>query len=199
MLLLVLLSIFSGFGGPPPKTTAASLKAVRVTYLADETQALKLDCPAKATTCFTVPFVQAIMMQESGGNTAAHSSAGALGLMQVTRGKVSASQDPIAPLTNIEAGVTYLNACARWFGGDLELTAACYNAGPGTGTTHVRDLGVRGPEKLAGATQWPAVAAYIKGHSPLHGYLQTVRYVSGVMGFFAEFQKPDPLASPGRP
>ena len=184
VLLMVVFSIFGG-GGPPPKSSTAELRAVRLTYLSLEQQAVKKDCPPTDNACaaVTVPFVQAIMMQESGGNPRAVSRAHppALGLMQVEPYHFPRGANPFDPATNIQMGVRILDADAGTFGGDLELTAAAYNAGTG---------GVQHLERLAGATNWPAIAAYIQAHASLKGYLQTVHYVPAVMSNFAAFQQP---------
>lgn len=185
VLLMIVFGIFSGLGGPAPNSSAVELRAVRGTYLSLEQQAVKKECPPATQACaaITVPFVQAIMMQESGGNPRAVSQAHppALGLMQVEPYHFPRSANPFDPATNIQMGVRILDADARAFGGDLELTAAAYNAGVG---------GVRRLERLVAATNWPAIAAYIQAHPALKGYLQTVHYVPAVMSNFAAFQQP---------
>jgi soluble lytic murein transglycosylase-like protein len=96
-------------------------------------------------------FIAIIMTMESGGNSRAKSSAGAVGLMQIT----SATAKDIAgkhlkqplnhyelnnPNNNIEFGAAYLAYLRDTFGGwqqgpswdyTVELVAAGYNGGPG--------------------------------------------------------------------
>ena len=182
VLLMVVFSLFGG-SGPAPTSSAAEIRAVRVTYLPLEQHAVKKDCPPAAHVCavVTVPFVQAIMMQDSGGYPRAVSPAHppALGLMQVEPSHFPRGANPFNPATNIQMGVRILDAAAGAFGGDLELTA--YNAGTG---------GVQQLERWAGATNWPAIVAYIQAHPSLKGYWQTVHYVPAVMRPFAAFQQP---------
>ncbi len=186
MFLVLLMAVFSMFGrgGSAPRLSTTELRAVRLTYLPLEQEAVRIDCPPADTACaaVTVPFVQAVMMQESGGNPRAVSSAHppALGLMQVEPYHFPPGANPFNPATNILMGVQILDADAGAFGGDLELTAAAYNAGVG---------GVQHLERLAGATNWPAISAYIQAHPTLKGYVQTVHYVPAVMSNFAAFQQ----------
>lgn len=182
--ILILFSVLSApTTGSVPATTAQSLQAVRQVYLADEQHAVTAACPQTTSTCgaITVPFVQAIMMAESAGNPLAHSSAGALGLMQVEPYHFPQGVNPLQPLVNIKTGVSILVAYTAPFQGNLMLTAAAYNAGVG---------GVQRLQRLAGSTQWPVVAAYIRSQPNLQAYMQTVHYVSTVMSFYAAFQKP---------
>lgn len=181
--ILILLAVASSVGGPTPRTSAQSLQAVRLTYLADEQQAVAKACPQTTQVCgaITVPFVQAIMMAESAGNPHARSSMEALGLMQVEPYHFPSKANPLSPSVNIDTGVRILMAYAAPFHGNLMLTAAAYNAGVG---------GVQNLQRLAGSQQWPVVAAYIKSHPSLSAYMQTVHYVSEVLGYYAQFQKP---------
>ena len=75
--------------------------------------------------------VRAVMAAESGGNPAARSPVGAIGLMQLMPGTardlgVANADDPAQ---NIEGGTKYLADLTRRFG--LEHGVAAYNAGPG--------------------------------------------------------------------
>ncbi len=78
----------------------------------------------------------AIVARESGGRPGAVSSKGARGLLQVmpatARGlgvtDVAALADP---RVNLATGATYLKQMQARFGGDVALTLAAYNAGPG--------------------------------------------------------------------
>ncbi len=87
--------------------------------------------------------VIAVITQESGGNSHVVSSAGAVGLMQIEPGTaadiasavgLSAStvdQELYNPEDNVELGTYYLHYLLNLFGGNVELSVAGYNAGPG--------------------------------------------------------------------
>jgi soluble lytic murein transglycosylase-like protein len=77
--------------------------------------------------------VLAIVDVESNQVEGAVSAKGALGLMQVlpeTAAEVG-FPDAADPARNLEAGCRYLAALLDTFGGDVELSLAAYNAGPG--------------------------------------------------------------------
>lgn len=77
--------------------------------------------------------VLAIVDVESNQMEGAVSPKGALGLMQVlpeTAAEVG-FPDAADPARNLEAGCRYLAALLDTFGGDVELSLAAYNAGPG--------------------------------------------------------------------
>ena len=93
---------------------------------------------AEGSRRFGVPehWIRAVMRQESNGEVAAVSSAGAMGLMQVMPGtyaelrvRYSLGGDPFAIRDNILAGTAYLREMHDRYGG-LGMLAA-YNAGPG--------------------------------------------------------------------
>ncbi len=86
--------------------------------------------------------LQAIIATESGFDTHAVSSKGAIGLMQVMPAtaerfgmaadkKNSLEKKLTDPRTNIKAGSRYLNYLLDLFPGELELAVAAYNAGEG--------------------------------------------------------------------
>ena len=77
--------------------------------------------------------VYAIIQVESQGNPRAVSRKGALGLMQLMPEMIKLYRlvDPFDPLANIDAGVRHLKYLLSEFSGNLPLTLAAYNAGPG--------------------------------------------------------------------
>lgn len=171
-------SVFgSGSSGSPETVSVSSVTLVTQTWLADETKAVNYYCKrAKSGYCVSVPFVQAIMMQESGGNPTAGSYAGAMGLMQVMPSHFTAAQSPFSPLTNIMAGVGYLDENDALFQGNLPLVAAGYNAGSGIPEDWIQEYQ---SSNWSVIEQNPAVELYSGG--------QTYDYVNAVMGYFATF------------
>ena len=77
--------------------------------------------------------VKAVIQTESGGNPRAVSHAGAMGLMQLMPANVKEAgiSDPFDPEQNIAAGTAQLAGLMQQYGGDVDLTLAGYNAGPG--------------------------------------------------------------------
>ncbi len=76
--------------------------------------------------------VVAVVDQESHFNPRAVSSAGAIGLMQITPDTARALKiNPWNPLQNLWGGVWYLSNLLRHYNGDAALALAAYNAGPG--------------------------------------------------------------------
>ncbi len=72
----------------------------------------------------------ALMLQESGGNQDAVSSAGAIGLMQLMPGTAaSLGVDPYDAMQNIDGGIHYLADQLVTFDGDFTKAVAAYNAG----------------------------------------------------------------------
>ncbi len=82
-----------------------------------------------------IPWINAVMMLESGGSVRAVSPAGAMGLMQIMpdtwadlRGRHGFGVDPFDPRDNILAGAAYLREMHDRYGSPGFLAA--YNAGP---------------------------------------------------------------------
>ena len=78
-------------------------------------------------------FVHAVIQAESNYNPRAISSKGALGLMQLMPG--TARRFGVAnvfnPAENLEGGVRYLRYLLDYYGGNMRLSLAAYNAGEG--------------------------------------------------------------------
>lgn len=164
-------------------------QAVLKTYLPLEEQAVAAQHGA-----VSLAWVQAVMMQESGGNPAAVSSTGCIGLMQLC-GDKTGKASPFDPRANVLGGTAYLAGLARMFHGNIPLATAAYNAGPGVvkdwiATYHTSDWSV--------LSQEPGVVAFAGG--------QTWNYVESVLGYMQEFQTTkgegngaaNPGARPGR-
>ncbi len=77
--------------------------------------------------------VTAVVGRESAFNPAAVSPVGAQGLMQLMpqTARYLGITDPFDPRQNVFAGAKYLRKLLDTFSGDLDLTLAAYNAGPG--------------------------------------------------------------------
>ena len=75
--------------------------------------------------------VAAIAQTESGGNQAAISSAGAVGIMQLMPDTAAAlGVDPYNKQQNIDGGTKYIRQMLDTFNGDVKKAVAAYNAGP---------------------------------------------------------------------
>lgn len=77
--------------------------------------------------------IKAVIHAESNYNIKAKSNKGALGLMQLmpVNLKTYSVKNPFNPKENIFAGTAYLSKLYKYYGGNLELTLAAYNAGIG--------------------------------------------------------------------
>src|SRR3989338_8342383 len=85
-----------------------------------------------------VELVCAVILQESGGNSKAVSSAGAQGLMQLMPGtaKRFGVENSFDPKQNIDGGTKYLRFLLDRFNGDIKLALAGYNAGENAVAKH---------------------------------------------------------------
>lgn len=122
---------------------------------------------AQASEEFDVPapLIAAVIKAESGFNPYAVSGAGAMGLMQImpeTWDALGGAQaSPFNAGHNIRLGTKYLRELMVQFRGNLRLTIAAYNAGPG------------------------AVQRYRR----VPPYSETRRYVPKVMRFYRNYSK----------
>ena len=109
----------------------------------------------EASSRFVIPraLVKAVILVESNFDPGAVSSKGAEGLMQLMPGTAATLGvgDSFDPRENILGGTRYLRMLANRFGGDLVLTVAAYNAGPGAVDRY-------GP----GIPPWPETRGYVK-------------------------------------
>jgi soluble lytic murein transglycosylase-like protein len=85
-----------------------------------------------------VNLVKAMIRTESNNNPRAVSNKGALGLMQLMpfTARDLGVTNVFDPVQNVDGGVRYLKSLLTQFGGDLPLSLAAYNAGPGAVTRH---------------------------------------------------------------
>lgn len=82
--------------------------------------------------------IRAVIHAESAFQAAALSKRGAIGLMQLmpdTAAMLGVS-DPLSPEQNIQGGSSYLASLLKQYNGDLSLSLAAYNAGPGNVRRH---------------------------------------------------------------
>lgn len=108
-------------------------------------------------------FIHAVIAVESKHNPRAQSKKGAYGLMQLMpatahRFKVLDKNDP---KQNVLAGAKYLRELLNLFNGDLRLTLAAYNAGPGA----VHKYGGRIPPYKETVNYVPKVLKYYRQYS----------------------------------
>jgi hypothetical protein len=134
----------AGNGNPvysdhPPGTEAPSFRVIgtpfRSTRPADARFAASYDrLIEKHAATYAVPphLVRAVVQVESGFNTRAVSSKGAMGLMQLMPSTAieMGVRDPFDPDENIRGGVAYLRQLLNRYAGDQKLALAAYNAGP---------------------------------------------------------------------
>ena len=86
---------------------------------------------AASRSAISPQLIRAVIGAESNYEPRAVSSRGAIGLMQLLpdTAKRFGAQDPFDPVQNVSAGAAYLKWLMGFFGEDLELVLAGYNAG----------------------------------------------------------------------
>ena len=117
---------------------------------------------AAKQTALAPALIHAIISAESRHNPKATSHKGAVGLMQLMPETAARFNviDRKNPRQNILAGSKYLRELLDMFNGDLKLTLAAYNAGPG---------------------------AVIKYHHQIPPYQETQRYVPKVLKYYRQY------------
>ena len=80
-----------------------------------------------------VKLLKSVAFTESGFRSNATSKCGAMGIMQLmpSAAKQYGARDPYDPKQNIMAGAKILSTFLKRYDGDVEMTLAAYNAGPG--------------------------------------------------------------------
>jgi soluble lytic murein transglycosylase-like protein len=102
--------------------------------------------------------LESVMIVESGGRMKITSSAGAIGAMQVLRSTAAIwNLNPEIRYQNILCGALWLKDILNMFNGNLKLSLAAYNSGPGT----VKNFGYKIPP-----------------------YAETINYVHNVLTLF---------------
>lgn len=116
--------------------------------------------------------IRAVISVESGYNPSARSSAGAVGLMQLTpeTARRYGVKDRLDPAQNINGGARYLRDLKVKFDGDLKLVLAAYNAGE------------------------EAVMRYGRHIPP---FRETKAYVPKVLNYYRQFRTGTPSAQDG--
>jgi soluble lytic murein transglycosylase-like protein len=107
--------------------------------------------------------IKAIIRAESGFDRYAVSKKGAQGLMQLmpATAREMRVSDPFNPEQNIAGGVRYLRKLLKMFNGDVVLSLAAYNAGPGQ----------------------------VKRAGGVPGITETKRYIKRVLSYYQRYAK----------
>ena len=198
----------SGMGGPARPLGPAAGTAGTASHSASAVTRIELSTRFKAVRHLVreaasqhgleFELLQAVIATESGFDPGAVSPKGAVGLMQLIpdtaerfgvrpQGRQSVSDLLTDPRTNIQAGSRYLAWLINYFGGDLRLALAAYNAGEGA----VLKAGRRIPN-------YPETIAYVRKVTDLHGSLKPPRTVSQVRTDAMPAASPMPPRPPGR-
>ena len=113
--------------------------------------------------------VRAIIKVESNFNPQAVSRKGAIGLMQLMPGTAKSLNvhNPYDPAQNVDAGVRHFKELLDSYHGNLELSLAAYNAGPGA------------VQKSRGVPKYPETQNYVKRITGLYGANAARLFASG--------------------
>jgi len=147
----------------------------------------------------------AVMIAESSGRVGARSSAGALGLFQLTmtsarwRAQILGLPEPSEeallsdPLLNARLGADHLRWLLDTYDGDLERALCAYNCGP----RRLKEIS----EAVGGWQRWRDERAR-SGTSQILAYAHRVLHYRDELlrrGFFPEFYRPEPDELPAPP
>lgn len=192
----------SGMGGPiakPGSGARYSASAVTRMELSTRFKAVRhLIREAASEHGLDFELLQAVIATESAFDPGAVSPKGAVGLMQVIpqtaerfgvrpQGRQSVSDRLTDPRTNIQAGSRYLAWLLSYFGGDVRLALAAYNAGEGA----VLKAGRRIPN-------YPETIDYVRKVTDLHGSLKPPKAVSQARAQAASLAATSTSSPPGR-
>lgn len=110
---------------------AAVKPASQVTRRQVSAELLRIVDSAASRSAISPRLIHAVIEAESRYEPRAVSPRGAIGLMQLlpSTAKRFGAQDPFDPVQNVAAGAAYLKWLMGFFGEDLELVLAGYNAG----------------------------------------------------------------------
>lgn len=110
--------------------------------------------------------VRAIIKVESNFNPRAVSKKGAVGLMQLMPSTArSLNVNPYDPRQNLDAGITHLKSLLDNYGGNIELTLAAYNAGPGA------------VQRNGGIPPYAETRSYVKRITQLYAQQESHRFL----------------------
>jgi soluble lytic murein transglycosylase-like protein len=109
--------------------------------------------------------------------------------MQVSKGtaaEMGLNRD--IPEQNVLAGKLYLTKLLHQFNGDIRLSLAAYNAGPGTIKDAIRHTGV---------TDWPVVKDYLEEHLSPKKFAEVKNYPDKVISYASQFMTKGDAADQG--
>lgn len=125
------------------------------------------------------PLIKGVIAQESGGKRDAESPTGVRGLMQVTKSTAeSFGLNRDIPEQGVLAGKLYLAQLAHRFGGNLPLTLAAYNVGPGVISEAIKETG---------STDWADIKGYLKDNLSAKKFKEVEYYPEKIINYSTQF------------